>query len=299
MTEPSQVQQLQELLRETRRELGDKLAAARADNAVLRQKLQDTRQELGDKLDSVRRDKESLKQTVLETRQALQDKLDAARRESTELRRELAKYTRRTAVRDADALAHNTAESMEAWFAEVPDHEPYEVFGKALREELERRDVVLDGCRVLDAGVGPGLALRALLTGTSPAEVVGYDFSSTAVEQARRAIPSGRFEQHGIYDEPAEQFDVVICTEVLEHLEDPALALRRVVGSVAADGILVLTVPDGRLDFSAKHINFWSPESWRLFLAATLPEHDVETGVFAPRPETSYQNNLALVRPRA
>jgi 2-polyprenyl-3-methyl-5-hydroxy-6-metoxy-1,4-benzoquinol methylase len=293
---PDSTPDLRAQLLETRRIMNEKLEAARADNQVLRTKLLETRELLNGKVHAAREDNQLLREKLLETRTTLGSQLQAVREENQELRRKVATYERRHAMKDVDALAHNTKSSMEAYFAEIPDDEPYVRFGTALRDELQQRGILLDGQSVLDAGVGPGIALHELLRNATPAAVTGFDFSTSALEHARRLLPHGRFERRSVYDPLDEQFDVVLCTEVLEHLEHPAEALQNLARLISAGGVLVLTVPDGRIDFSAKHINFWSPESWRIFVEATLPEHTAETAVFAPTPETGHQNNLALVR---
>lgn len=236
-----------------------------------------------------------LRSKLLDTRRALNEKLEAARKDVRALKRQLALYERRHRMKGVDAIAHNQEASMDDFFTEEPDPEPYVRFGASLRQELRRYGIALDGRTVADAGVGLGIALKELLRGSEPKEVIGFDFSSKALETASELLPHARFEHRGIYDEPTEQFDVVISTEVLEHLERPDEALRSLARMLRPRGVLVLTVPDGRIDFSEKHVNFWSPESWGLFLRATLPQHDVRTGVFQPYPETGHQTNLGLV----
>ena len=51
-------------------------------------------------------------------------------------------------------------------------------------------------------------------------------------------------------------FDFILCTEVIEHLEDPRAALKSMLNSLSDTGCLLITVPDGRLDRSYQHINF-------------------------------------------
>ncbi len=67
--------------------------------------------------------------------------------------------------------------------------------------------------------------------------------------------------------------------DVLEHLLYPDRALRHLMDMVAPEGTLMLAVPNGRYDHFAGHINFWSPESWRVFLEVNSPGWQIETGV--------------------
>ncbi|HMH50459.1 MAG TPA: class I SAM-dependent methyltransferase [Candidatus Acidoferrum sp.] len=83
--------------------------------------------------------------------------------------------------------------------------------------------------RVLEIGCGPGY-LAAFLFDQGIREYVGLDFSTSALRFARRAVPGARFIEGDartttIYTHYAH--DVVICTEVLEHIEADLVVMRR------------------------------------------------------------------------
>jgi 2-polyprenyl-3-methyl-5-hydroxy-6-metoxy-1,4-benzoquinol methylase len=96
--------------------------------------------------------------------------------------------------------------------------------------------------------------------------MVGYDFSGEAIQASTIKFPEIRFVRHDIYNPIDSKFDVIFCTEVLEHLLSPDVALTNLKTALNAGGILIITVPNGRLDTLNEHINFWSPESWREYL---------------------------------
>lgn len=101
----------------------------------------------------------------------------------------------------------------------------------------------LSGKRILDVGCGPGVQVQ-FLTGSN--EVHGIDISRPALElAAREGLITHRFnvEEHGI-PFPAEYFDVVICTDLLEHLFDPEFVLREIRRVLRKDGYAVLAVPN-------------------------------------------------------
>jgi SAM-dependent methyltransferase len=135
------------------------------------------------------------------------------------------------------------------------------------------------GTRLLDAGCGNGyLAGKLLERGY---EVTGVDLSSEGVEIARRMYSAGRFEVGSVEEDllerlAAKPFDVVVSTEVIEHLYSPAGFAQACFGALRPGGVIVLTTPDhnwiknvliaatGRFDqhvdpnFEGGHIKFFS-----------------------------------------
>lgn len=91
---------------------------------------------------------------------------------------------------------------------------------------------------ILEVGCGPGdLAARIL---TQPANYVGIDIDSNEIETARTRYPNLSFQVASAYTLPAESksIDLVLACEVLEHLDDPALALTEI-ERVAREWVLV------------------------------------------------------------
>lgn len=147
---------------------------------------------------------------------------------------------------------------------------------------LLRSRIGVEGRDVADVGCGTGHLLAKLHEAKSR---TGYDFSMAALSIARSVCPDAHFEEHDIYDPPPGTFDIVCSCETLEHMFHPARALRSLWEMVREDGVLLLTVPNGRRDTALGHINFWSPESWNVFLHDTLAGAQIENASF--RDETA------------
>jgi ubiquinone/menaquinone biosynthesis C-methylase UbiE len=95
---------------------------------------------------------------------------------------------------------------------------------------------------VLEVGAGEGLLADHLLrTGHRPGRFVATDISTRSV--GRNLDPLIEFREASIYELPFEDrsFDLVVCCEVLEHLEAPARGLAEV--ARAAKHAVLLSTP--------------------------------------------------------
>jgi 2-polyprenyl-3-methyl-5-hydroxy-6-metoxy-1,4-benzoquinol methylase len=98
--------------------------------------------------------------------------------------------------------------------------------------------------KIFEVGCGEGHVTNVLLERTS-AEIDAVDISETILEMARNNVSSPRvsFECKNIYaiDGNRQQADLVVCCEVLEHLEDPQRGLE--ILADAASPYAILSVP--------------------------------------------------------
>ena len=103
--------------------------------------------------------------------------------------------------------------------------------------------------RVLDVGCGNGSQLALPLAIGGSFELTGIDPDAQSIAHAKELAGSraGITFLHGRVEDLAadELFDVVILSEVLEHLESPAETLAASLRVMNADGILIVTVPNG------------------------------------------------------
>lgn len=103
--------------------------------------------------------------------------------------------------------------------------------------------LVPSGLRVLDVGCGVGILLNRLKT-EKKCEVFGVDISSKAIEiLATLGIP-GKVSQLPELPMDSHSFDVVIATEVIEHLHDPKETVNQMVRILRPGGTLILTTPN-------------------------------------------------------
>ena len=108
-----------------------------------------------------------------------------------------------------------------------------------------------------------------------------------------KTLPEGKFFVHDLYQKLETEYDLILCTEVIEHLLYPDLALRNIIDMMSKDSVSLITVPNGRTDQYEGHINFWSPESWEVFIRNNSKGFSVRTGTIKNK-----KNNYALISNR-
>lgn len=102
------------------------------------------------------------------------------------------------------------------------------------------------GRRVLDAGCGAGYGSHALAV-AGAASVQAVDIDKRNISYARRHFshPAIRFDVADLdsFSAPPASFDLVVSSNVLEHLEDPEHFLATVAASLAAGGEVLVAIP--------------------------------------------------------
>lgn len=128
---------------------------------------------------------------------------------------------------------------------------------------------------VLECGCGEGINLARLeaMPEAANATLRGFDIDDPSLENARVLVKRSTIEKGSIYAIQAEDAsaDLVLCLEVLEHLEEPEKALTEI--KRVARGPVLLSVPReplwcalnmargkywGSLGNTPGHLNHWS-----------------------------------------
>lgn len=141
--------------------------------------------------------------------------------------------------------------------------------------------------KILDAGCGEGFITSLIFDNFTNVEITGLEYTPEAVAQARKRNGHISFIQGDVCHMPFEDgaFDLVICMEVLEHLERPDAALKEL--SRVSKNEVLLTVPDEpwfclgnllvlknvkRFGNPIDHRNHWTYHKFIKYVKKFLPE---------------------------
>ena len=126
--------------------------------------------------------------------------------------------------------------------------------------------------RLLDIGCGNGELLASAGARRPAAALIGLELSESAVARARRKVPAAQLEVRDLLaddvpaDGDARWATHAVCSEVLEHVDDPVALLRNVRAWLAPGSRVVVTVPGGPMSAFDRHIGHrrhFSPEDLR------------------------------------
>lgn len=118
----------------------------------------------------------------------------------------------------------------------------------------------LPATRVCDIGSGQGDLIASLASQLPDAKFAGVELSASGVEISRRKTPVAQFHLCDLFRQKPEEFGLrewathAVCSEVLEHVDDPVAFLRAAGGFIAPRGRIVVTVPGGPMSAFDRHI---------------------------------------------
>lgn len=134
---------------------------------------------------------------------------------------------------------------------------------------------------ILDVGCGEGFTLNRLQKEGIGKTLEGVDAVDEALKIGRKLYPKLTLKKGNIYDlqYKASSFDLVLCTEVLEHMDKPEKALQELIR--VSKKYVLLTVPNepwftymriarlkNLLQFGVhpEHVNLWSSSAFEKFV---------------------------------
>lgn len=138
---------------------------------------------------------------------------------------------------------------------------------------------------ILDVGSGEGFTLAQLQGEKIGNKLEGLEYSEEAIKLGKQMFPELNLRQGDIYHMPYADnaFDLIICSEVLEHLENPDQALQELIR--VSKKYCLFSVPNepwfmlanflrgknvSRWGNDIEHINHWSSQKFANFVGMKL-----------------------------
>jgi SAM-dependent methyltransferase len=139
---------------------------------------------------------------------------------------------------------------------------------RRLQEVLSELDLEASRARVLDVGFGGGDLLASFPTGCF---VYGAEISVSAVRRARRSKRFAAYAGHRFTLVPENDpealpcgpFDIVLCSHVLEHVDDDRRWMRALYKRVAPAGLVAAFVPVEATGYNPDHVRVYTVSSLR------------------------------------
>lgn len=109
-----------------------------------------------------------------------------------------------------------------------------------------------ESSKILDVGCASGWFISKVSRKFPKAQCYGIDIYDKGIRYAKKIYPKIEFEVADAHRIPYRKntFDLVICTEVLEHLDNPKIAILEIKRVLKKDGLAVIELDSGNLLFS-------------------------------------------------
>lgn len=141
-------------------------------------------------------------------------------------------------------------------------------FAKTLYENLAPNvleDIVRNKMSICDVGCAEGEATNFFQTKIPDSTIDGIDLSANAIERAKKKFPNEQFVCMDLQN-LSENRDVIISSNVLEHLSNPDKELKNL--SLKANKYLIIMLPYKDMTGESTHINIFDD----CFFAEACPE---------------------------
>ena len=128
---------------------------------------------------------------------------------------------------------------------------------------------------LMDIGCGTGSFLHVLEQENLNFRLIGLEPSASGCDRARlqtgaTIIEGDVLALSSLSTDVFEVADIAVCSEVIEHVDDPVLFLRECKHLLKSNGVIIITVPGGFRSAYDKHIGHRQHYSKRLLLNTLL-----------------------------
>jgi ubiquinone/menaquinone biosynthesis C-methylase UbiE len=145
-------------------------------------------------------------------------------------------------------------------YSQAAKENPAQEYRRSVMFSLLGLDKSRTSVRLLDIGSGQGDMAAAVRAAFPAAEIVGLEMSQSGLEISRQKVPDARFVQCNLLEEVIPSQDIrgwathAVCSEVIEHVDNPCRLLANARQYMSPGCRLVITAPGGPMSAFDKHI---------------------------------------------
>lgn len=121
------------------------------------------------------------------------------------------------------------------------------------------KNIEFNNFSIVDVGCAQGAGTNLLKDSFKNSDVTGVDFSEHAVEYAKENYPNCNFKCESI-DSLSSEYDVVFCSNVLEHFSDPLEKMHNLVS--ISKKYMILLVPFQEKNLHHEHLTRFDYDSF-------------------------------------
>lgn len=150
--------------------------------------------------------------------------------------------------------------------------------------------LIPNAAKVADIGCGIGLLLKRLKI-EKKCDCVGIDISREAIITVKEEGMSGIIARVPPVPLPSNAFDVVIATEILEHISNPKYLILEMSRIAKSPGIILITVPDNALHphTEREHIRTFNTDKLNKLLKNIFKNNSIEIFTVKEKKEKFYR----------
>ena len=176
-------------------------------------------------------------------------------------------------------------------YSETAEHNPAQNYRREWILSLLGVSGSGEEVRIVDIGSGQGDMAAAIRARFPSAEILGLELAQAGVEISRRKVPRARFVQRNLLDQTEPPPELrgwathAVCSEVIEHLDDPAVLLRNARAYMSEGCRLIVTAPGGPMSAFDKHIGHrkhWQRQEIETLMRKAGYTPELVTGVGFP-----------------
>lgn len=156
-----------------------------------------------------------------------------------------------------------SSENYDHLWAELPDFIQHNPGARHRRRKILKLLQKVSFSSVLDVGCGPGELLLSLKRAFPQVQhFEGVDLSPEIIARSAAQFPEMKFSTLNVETSALpRKFDLILCSEVIEHLEDRSVAYHHLTQMLNPGGYLVITCPTGKIYATERHFGHVSHPS--------------------------------------